>query len=216
MKRLERLPINISFGIALKSIRARFLRSLITTLSLVLAVAFLSFSLLSDDIAQSLLVHGDSEIVGKLTRLGYDINPADQSVTTSPKQRWIVFLSLLVCVVGIVNAQIMSVTERFREIGTMKCLGALDGFVVKIFIIEAGLQGMAGSFAGTIVGIAASLFMGVLRFGMSAISSISWYAMMYSMAAAILVGTSLSLLGALYPAFLAARMQPVEAMRVEQ
>ena len=216
MKRLERLPTNISFGIALKSIRARFFRSLITTLSLVLAVAFLSFSLLSDDIAQSLLVHGDSEIVGKLTRLGYDINPADQSVTTSPKQRWIVFLSLLVCVVGIINAQIMSVTERFREIGTMKCLGALDGFVVKIFIIEAGLQGIAGSVAGTIVGIAASLFMGVLRFGMSASSSISWYAMMNSTAIAILVGTLLSLLGALYPAFLAARMQPVEAMRVEQ
>ena len=216
MKRLERLSTKISFGIALKSIRARFFRSLITTLSLVLAVAFLSFSLLSDDIAQSLIVHGDSEIVGKLTRLGYDINTADQSVTTSPKQRWIVFLSLLVCVVGIVNAQIMSVTERFREIGTMKCLGALDGFVVRIFLIEAGLQGMTGSLAGTVVGVAASLFMGILRFGMFILPSISWSAMMNSMATAILVGTSLSLLGALYPAFLAARMQPVEAMRVEQ
>lgn len=215
MKRLEKLPTKISFGIALKSIRARFFRSLITTLSLVLAVAFLSFSLLSDDIAQSLLVHGDSEIVGKLTRLGYDINPADQSVTTSPKQRWIVFLSLLVCVVGIINAQIMSVTERFREIGTMKCLGALNVFVVKIFIIEAALQGMAGSLAGTTIGVAVSLFMGILRFGMYTIPSISWSAMMYSMATAIVVGTSLSLLGALYPAFLAARMQPVEAMRAE-
>ncbi len=216
MKRLDKLPTNISFGIALKSIRARFFRSLITTLSLVLAVAFLSFTLLSDDIAQSLLVHGDSSIVSKLTRLGYDINPADQSVATSPKQRWIVFLSLLVCVVGIVNAQIMSVTERFREIGTMKCLGALDGFVVKIFIIEAGLQGLAGSLAGTMVGIAASSLMAVSRFGMMSISSVSWSAMMNSAATAILVGTCLSLLGALYPAFLAARMQPVEAMRVEQ
>ncbi len=216
MKRLKKLPASISIGIALKSIRARFFRSLITTLSLVLAVSFLSFSLFSDDIAQSLLVHGDSEIVGKLTRLGYDIDPASQSVSTSPKQRWIVFLSLLVCVVGIVNAQIMSVTERFREIGTMKCLGALDGFVVKIFIIEAGLQGMTGAFAGAIVGFAASLFMGVLHFGTATISSISWYAMTYSMITAIFVGTLLSLLGALYPAFLAARMQPVEAMRVEQ
>ena len=216
MKRLDKLPTNISFGIALKSIRARFFRSLITTLSLVLAVAFLSFTLLSDDIAQSLLVHGDSSIVSKLTRLGYDINPADQSVATSPKQRWIVFLSLLVCVVGIVNAQIMSVTERFRGIGTMKCLGALDGFVVKIFIIEAGLQGLAGSLAGTMVGIAASSLMAVSRFGMMSISSVSWSAMMNSAATAILVGTCLSLLGALYPAFLAARMQPVEAMRVEQ
>ena len=110
----------------------------------------------------------------------------------------------------------MSVTERFREIGTMKCLGALDGFVVKIFIIEAGLQGLAGSLAGTMVGIAASSLMAVSRFGMMSISSVSWSAMMNSAATAILVGTCLSLLGALYPAFLAARMQPVEAMRVEQ
>ena len=216
MKRLDKLPTNISFGIALKSIRARFFRSLITTLSLVLAVAFLSFTLLSDDIAQSLISLGDVSMVNRLSRLGYDINPADLSVTTSAKQQWIVFLSLLVCVVGIVNAQIMSVTERFREIGTMKCLGALDGFVVKIFIIEAGLQGLAGSLAGTLLGIIASLFMGVVRFGIISATSVSWPAMMSSAATAIVVGTLLSLFGALYPAFLAARMQPVEAMRVEQ
>lgn len=216
MKRLDKLRTNISFGIALKSIRARFFRSLITTLSLVLAVAFLSFTLLSDDIAQSLISLGDVSMNNRLSKLGYDINPADLSVTTSAKQQWIVFLSLLVCVVGIVNAQIMSVTERFREIGTMKCLGALDGFVVKIFIIEAGLQGLAGSLAGTLLGIIASLSMGLIRFGIISVTSISWPAMISSAATAVVVGTLLSLFGALYPAFLAARMQPVEAMRVEQ
>jgi len=51
-------------------------------------------------------------------------------------------LSLLVCAVGIVNAQLMAVTERFREIGTMKCLGALDRFVLRLFILEAGMQGL--------------------------------------------------------------------------
>jgi putative ABC transport system permease protein len=54
-------------------------------------------------------------------------------VASTAKQRWIIILSLLVCVVGIVNAQLMAVTERFREIGTMKCLGALDRFVLRLF-----------------------------------------------------------------------------------
>ena len=216
MERLAGLPLKISLGIALKSIRVRFFRSLITTVSLVLAVAFLSFTHISDDTAQSLLSLGDSNILSTLSSLGYDIDSAADSITASPKQRWIVFLSLLVCVVGIINAQLMSVTERFREIGTMKCLGALDSFVVKIFLIEAGLQGLAGSIAGTVLGGLASLAMALMRFGTTIFTSLSWPAVFESILIAVLIGTSLSLLGALYPALVAARMQPVEAMRVEQ
>jgi hypothetical protein len=216
MKRLDSLPLKISFGIAVKSIRVRYFRSLITTLSLVLAVAFFSFTQVSDDIAQSLLLLGDAELVTKLTRLGYDIDPAKAVVTASPKQRWIVFLSLLVCVVGIINAQLMSVAERFREIGTMKCLGALNGFIVRIFIIEAALQGLAGSLMGTLLGIFSSFTMGIIRFGTISVTALSWFEVGHSFVIAIMIGTSLSLLGALYPALLAARMQPVEAMRTEQ
>lgn len=216
MKRLAKLPLKISLGIALKNIRVRFFRSMITTLSLVLAVAFLAFTLVSNDVAQSLFSVGDSNIINELTDLGYDISPGATSISASAKQRWIVVLSLLVCVVGIVNAQIMSVSERFREIGTMKCLGALDGLVVKIFIIEAGIQGMTGSLLGSLLGMVSALLMGIMRFGMVSISAISWGAVLNSMATGILIGTMLSLLGALYPAFMAARMQPVDAMRVEQ
>jgi len=216
MKRLAKLPLKVSLGIALKNIRVRFFRSMITTLSLVLAVAFLAFTLVSNDVAQSLFSVGDSNIIGELNNLGYDISPGAESISASAKQRWIVILSLLVCVVGIVNAQIMSVSERFREIGTMKCLGALDGLVVKIFIIEAGIQGMTGSLLGALLGMVSALLMGILRFGTLSISSISWVAVLDSMATGILIGTMLSLLGALYPAFMAARMEPVDAMRVEQ
>ncbi len=216
MERLAGLPLKISLGIALKSIKVRFFRSLITTFSLVLAVAFLSFTHISDDTAQSLLSYGGPDILSTLSGLGYDIDSAADSIIASPKQRWIVFLSLLVCVVGIINAQLMSVTERFREIGTMKCLGALDSFVVKIFLIEAALQGLAGSIAGTVLGGLASLTMALARFGLIVFTSLSWPAVLESMIIAVIIGTSLSLLGALYPALVAARMQPVEAMRVEQ
>lgn len=216
MKRLVALPLKKSFEIAFKSIRVRFFRSLITTMSLVLAVAFLAFTQMSADIAQSLLTTGETETVNRLIKHGYDILPGDTVITASPKQRWIVFLSLLVCVVGIINAQLMSVTERFREIGTMKCLGALDNIVVRIFIIEAAIQGLVGSVMGALLGGLFAVVIGILRFGLNTLSHMSWYAIGLSFGTALVTGTLLSLLGALYPAILAAKMQPVEAMRVEQ
>jgi len=214
--RLVVLPFNKSFEISFKNIQVRFFRSMITTMSLVLAVSFLCFTNVGMQVADGLLASGDPDKRQILINAGYDIGPQDTSVAATAKQRWIVILSLVVCVVGIVNAQLMAVTERFREIGTMKCLGALDGLVVKIFIIEAGIQGMTGSLLGSLLGMVSALLMGILRFGMLSISSISWAAVLNSMATGILIGTMLSLLGALYPAFMAARMQPVDAMRVEQ
>ena len=55
---------------------------------------------------------------------------------------WITVFSLLVTVIGIANALLMSVTERFREIGTMKCLGALSGFIRRLFVIESTIIGL--------------------------------------------------------------------------
>ena len=62
-------------------------------------------------------------------------------------------MALLVCFVGIMNSMLMSVTERFKEIGTMKCLGALDRFIVTLFFIEAGLMGLIASAAGLVSGL---------------------------------------------------------------
>ncbi len=216
MKRLVALPFSTSFAIAYKSIRVRFYRALITGISLILAVAFLCYSQVNTDIAQSLLATGKHEYISQLAKIGYDISPGDTSIIASAKQRWIIMLSLLVCVVGIINAQLMSVTERFREIGTMKCLGALDKFIIRIFIIEASIQGVASSLAGATLGMGAAVASNFFRFGMLPITAESVNAIFFSMALAIFTGTVLSLLGVLYPAILAAQMQPVEAMRVEQ
>jgi hypothetical protein len=216
VQRLVKLPILKSVEIALKSIKVRFFRSLITTLSLVLAVSFLSFVGVSNDVANGMLKKQNPELLRMLIRSGYDLAPGDTSVGSSPKQRWLVILSLMVCVVGIVNAQLMAVTERFREIGTMKCLGALDRFILRLFFLEAGMQGLAGAGAGAILGAVFSLLNGWLRFGSVALSAISWNSVIFSIAVSTGVGCLLSLLGVFYPALVAARMQPVEAMRVEQ
>ena len=163
-----------SVDIAIKSIRVRFFRSLITTISLVLAVSFLSFTSVGSDAANGLLSTGNPALRQALIRSGYDLRPEDISVGNSPKQRWIIVLSLLVCVVGIVNAQLMAVTERFREIGTMKCLGALDRFILRLFLLEAGIQGLIGSGAGAIAGGAFALTGFLLRFGTVSITTLSW------------------------------------------
>jgi putative ABC transport system permease protein len=216
MKRLIALPLKKSAAIAFQSIRVRFFRSLVTTMSLVLAVAFLCYIQVSNDFAQSLLASGSIEARQILVKAGYDIEFGEETIATSAKQRWIVILSLLVCIVGIINAQLMSVTERFREIGTMKCLGALDRFIVRLFILEALMQGLAGSVAGAVLGALAAAIASVSTFGLAALATTPWLSIVSSMLGAVAVGTSLSLLGVIYPALLAARMQPVEAMRVEQ
>jgi putative ABC transport system permease protein len=209
------LPFKQSLAISFKQIRVRFFRSLITTLSLVLAISFLSFVRVSNDVANGLLSTGDPDFRRQLIRAGYDLGPEDVRAETNPKQRWIVILSILVCVVGIVNAQLMAVTERFREIGTMKCLGALDKFILRLFLLEAGMQGVVGAMAGAIMGGLFSIINGFIRFGSASWTNVSLGDILWSIAFASGVGFLLSLAGVFYPAIIASRMQPVEAMRAE-
>lgn len=216
MRRLVALPMRKSVEMAYQSIRVRFFRSLITTMSLVLAVAFLCYILVGIDLAQAAFASGEPAMQQRLAAAGYDLTPGAAGIGASAKQRWIIILSLLVCVVGIINAQLMSVTERFREIGTLKCLGALDRYIVRLFVLEAAMQGIAGSISGMAAGILAATASGVLRFGLQIFHNYPVGDIMVSAGWSIATGTLLSLLGVLYPALLAARMQPVEAMRVEQ
>ena len=66
---------------------------------------------------------------------------------------------------GISNAMLMSITERFREIATMKCLGATDGFILKQFLIEAAIQGVVGGTAGMLIGMLISVVKSSAIFG---------------------------------------------------
>jgi putative ABC transport system permease protein len=207
------LPFTKSVEISVKSIRSRFLRSLITTVSLILAIAFFSYIKTNANIAQGILISQDKEAVQQLVLQGYELTEDSQVPLENPKERWILFLSLLVCVVGIVNTQLMAVADRFREIGTMKCLGALDRFVLKLFLIEAALQGIIGASTGALTGIVISLAAGFFKFGGHALSFVNFQQLAVSFVTAVSLGCFLSILGVLYPALLAAKMQPVEAMR---
>lgn len=216
MERLRALPLTKSVEIAYKSIRVRFFRSLMTTMSLVLAVAFLAYVQAGNDLANGLLHSDHPERLQILVHAGYDVNAESISIGESAKQQWIVVLSLLVCVVGIVNAQLMAVTERFREIGTMKCLGALDSVVMRLFLIEAAMQGVAGSTVGALLGVVVAVLAAMFTMGAPAIASFPLIDLVLTALRAVGTGCLLSLVGVIYPAITAARMEPVEAMRVEQ
>jgi putative ABC transport system permease protein len=129
---------------------------------------------------------------------------------------YLIGLSFIVCVVGVANAMLMSVTERFTEIATMKCLGAMDRFVMMMFVFEAAIQGLVGGLAGLVLGIVLALLRGLLDFGTllgyatSAAGQIGMAAVL-----SLAVGILLATFAAVGPSWVAARLAPMEAMRVE-
>ena len=110
----------------------------------------------------------------------------------------------------------MAVTERFREIGTMKCLGALDRFIMRLFLLEAFMQGLAGSCAGSLIGAAFALVTSLFLFGSITLTSLPFMQLVQTILTATAIGCFLSLAGVIFPAIKAARMQPVEAMRIDE
>ena len=150
-----------------------------------------------------------SELEQTFARLDY--SPERSSERTF----WLVVLSLLVCIVGIVNTMMMAVTERFREIATMKCLGAMDSFVLKAFMIESGAVGSVGSLIGAVIGAVIVLIQGSARFGAPFWSSFPAAGLAVAAGIALICGLCLAIVGALLPALKAARMHPIEAMRID-
>lgn len=193
--------------------RVRLARSLITTASLALAIAFVAYIWSGYAILNSVWPHVDSSAQEDILSSGYEMT--EGHFGTSPKDRWLAILSLIVCVVGIVNAQLMAVTERFREIGTFKCLGALNSFVVRIFVLEGIYQGIFGGLVGSVLGILVATLSLTLKLGWSAILFWPALKMLLTIAEALLLAAFLSLLGVMYPALVAARMEPAVALRAE-
>jgi ABC-type lipoprotein release transport system permease subunit len=97
----------------------------------------------------------------------------------------------------------------------MKCLGALDGFIARLFLMEAALLGIVGGIVGVLLGC----LIGIARMFASYGHWVSRFFPVADLASdaaiAVTCGLALTTLSALYPAFSAARMLPMEAMRVE-
>lgn len=217
------LPMSKAVEISIRSLKIRFGRSLITTSGIILAIAFLMSVWSSNALIGSLKEANKSEINLLLQKNGIETGSTEggrssaeaqaQAQEERSKQSWLIGLSLLVCVVGIANAMLMSVTERFREIGTMKCLGALDSFIIKLFLLESTFQGVVGTSIGIVVGLLMTLGLTLLAYGNYVFTYFPVGEILQSMLTSLVAGTLLSLVGAMLPAYKAAKMEPVEAMR---
>ena len=126
-------------------------------------------------------------------------------------------IAIVVAALGIVNTMVMSIFERFREIGIMKAVGAGDGDIKRIFFFESGTIGLLGGAAGCVLGWAVSLLINrvvnyyLARQGMPYIDyfAFPFWLFLGAMGFSLLV----SLVSGIYPARRAARVDPVVALR---
>ena len=121
----------------------------------------------------------------------------------------IALISLVVGAIGIANIMLVSVTERTREIGIMKAVGAQNRDVLQLFLTEAVILGLIGAILGTglgaVVGYAAIEFIGIDAY----VFPTFWAGI------AILVGIVVGVVAGLYPAWNAAKTDPIDALRYE-
>ncbi|HCE42677.1 MAG TPA: hypothetical protein DET40_03940 [Lentisphaeria bacterium] len=206
---IESLPLGKIISITCKGIKIRIWRSLIVVSGIVLAIAFLSYILCSDGFAQNVAKSAGGIVEQSSPDKIQELK--DQRVQTY----WMVGLAVLISFVGIVNAMLMSVTERFREIGTMKCLGAIDSFVLKMFLIESVIEGVIGALAGVLAGILIAYLEGVFTYGSSVWTLLPATWILGVVGFSFVTGVVITVIAALYPAREASKMMPVVALRAE-
>jgi len=209
-------PWRRTFQMCWSNVRNRRGRFSLTLVCVAIMVAFLMSSMTYHGILAGLVRSEDVHVRAVLERVGA-FTADEASLRKQSHQRvWIIVLSSVLCLTGITNTMLMSVTERSGEIGTLKCLGSLDSYVVRLFLLESLLVGGIGSLAGTLIGY----LLGIAQVGLSlefSLLAVGRLAAPWARAApiAVVAGTVLTVVSAAYPTYVAARMNPVEAMRVE-
>ncbi|MFQ6133274.1 MAG: ABC transporter permease, partial [Armatimonadota bacterium] len=125
------LPWSQAFKISIRNVTLRLGRAAITAAGIVLVIGLLAAILTGREaekaIEEAQRARGRIAVEDELpaASLTEEQGPGvaeEKGAAKGARQWWLIGMSLLVCVVGIINSMLMSVTERFREIGTMKCL----------------------------------------------------------------------------------------------
>ena len=196
----SQFPPHQAFLFALRGIRLRLGRMLLVVMGVGIAIAFTGVLL--------------------ITNVLFDALPreaaAGEGLMRLPVFRWLwVAVALLICTVGVLNAIVMSVTERIKEIGTLKCLGCRHIHIVEIFIFESALVGFLGGVIGGIGGYGAALLSFMSAAGTKYLTGAAMLSAARYIPALIGISTGLSLAASVLPVILAAKVEPAAAMRYE-
>jgi putative ABC transport system permease protein len=126
-------------------------------------------------------------------------------------------IALIVGAVGIVTTLYTSVTERIKEIGTMKAIGAQNNDILALFLVEAVLIGILGATVGALAGIGAGYGLSSISFtpGVRSSSSITPVFLPVDMIKVWLLSVALSIGAGLFPAWKASKLSPMVALRRE-
>ncbi len=115
-------------------------------------------------------------------------------------------ISLLVGGIGVANIMLVSVTERTREIGLRKALGARRNDILKQFLLEAVILSVTGGVIGILFGLGASMIVAILLF-----STVTWWSIALAFGFSVIVGVVFGMA----PAIRASKLSPIEALRYE-
>jgi hypothetical protein len=178
-------------------IRRRIQRTAINVASVALAISFFTSLIITDLFYQT------------FSRIG------GASLQVDVYQFWLVVVALIVSIVGITNAMLISVYERYKEIGTMKCIGALDQHILMLFLVESAIQGLSGGVIGYFMGVITALISAGFTTGFDIIFKTPPSQLLLYFFGATFLSIFLSIGASLYPAWRASRLNPVEALRYE-
>ncbi|MBC2698734.1 MAG: ABC transporter permease [ANME-2 cluster archaeon] len=117
-------------------------------------------------------------------------------------------VALAVGGIGIINVMMLTVTERIKEIGVMKAVGANKGDIRTLFLIESGILGLVSGLIGVSLG-------GGLAYLISVLGNFPSTVTLTSILIGLAFGVITSVVAGVYPASRAARLDPVEALRAE-
>jgi len=154
---------------------------------------------LKDGVKNDFTIRLMTEMVEKVRSVGFMLS-ALLAVIAS--------ISLVVGSIGIMNMMLVSVTERTREIGTRKALGAPNNWIMTQFLAESVLISFIGSFIGMVFGVIFSQIGGML---LGYDVPISIWSVIVSVTVAVVVG----IISGLMPALKAMRLNPIDALRYQ-
>jgi putative ABC transport system permease protein len=148
----------------------------------------------------------DDFTIRDLTAIGQTIQESTQAIALLLGS--IAAISLVVGGIGIMNIMLVSVTERTREIGVRKAIGARERDILLQFLIESVILSLGGGLIGLLLGTGLSILVGSLVGLPTEVS-------LFSVTLSFVVAAGIGVFFGYYPARQAARLQPIEALRYQ-